>query len=334
MHAPPKSARLLLAALAATVSPILLVGRAAADTETTGFLIINPWLDDSSSGFPLDPPDGVGWTFNAPWEFEDSLIGFLGAALLPTSSNNPVGIHAAQVAAVDLTSQPNVTSLEGYDASSTRLTGLTFERPWRVGHFGAVPQDGDYTLYMEFTMATTSGSYRASTNRLDRPAAFQNTIAQLPFSFTWETEGYLGDPFAAGGVPLDQILDIDYALLVEVISPTSGGTGFFNAEGFNILYEVSSASASAAAGDFNGDGFVDAADYTAWRDNEGAAESSLAVGSTDGSGLVDAADYDLWVVNYGQNASASGVPEPSTLAVIVTACLMVPTTLVRSPRAA
>lgn len=303
--------RFLLTTLVATALTATAIESAVADTQTTGFLIVNPWLDDSSSGFPLDPPDGVGWTFNAPWEFEDSLINFLGAALLPTSSSNPIGVHAAEASTVDLTLQPNVTSLDGYDATTTRLTGLVFERPWRVGHFGTVPQNGEYELFMELTIDTPIGSYRASTNRLDRQTAFQNTIVQLPFTFSWEGGSFIGDPFAGGsGIPLAQITNIDYQLLVEVVSPTTGGTGFFNAEGFNVRYEVSSAATAASPGDFNGDGAIDAADYTVWRDNSGMPETALAPGSGDGSGAVGPGDYTLWTVNYGGAPSAVAVPEP------------------------
>lgn len=71
-------------------------------------------------------------------------------------------------------------------------------------------------------------------------------------------------------------------------------------------------------GDYNGDGAVDAADYTVWRDNLGAPDSVLPPGSTnDGSGVVDNGDYITWRDNYGSSsatgASASNaVPEPST----------------------
>jgi hypothetical protein len=326
MYFLPRSHRLLTAASLAMLSATLVVGRAAAVTETTGFLIVNPWLDDSSSGFPLDPPDGVGWTFNAPWEFEDSLISFGGAAMFPTTSNNPVGTHAAEASAIDLTAATNVTSLDGYNPATTRLTGLTFESPWRVGHFGTVPQTGDYDLLMRLTIDTPGGSYRASSNRLDRTTAFQNTIVQLPFNFAWETTGFLGDPFnGGGGIPLDQIVNVDYQLLVEVIAPTTGGAGFFNAEGFNVRYDVSSASSSALAGDFTGNGLVDAGDYTVWRDNFGMPETALAAGSGNGSGTVDQADYNLWVSHFGPAASistATAVPEPGALTGISIALLV------------
>ncbi len=73
-------------------------------------------------------------------------------------------------------------------------------------------------------------------------------------------------------------------------------------------------------GDFNGDGFVDAADYTLWRDNLGATdESAFAEGTGNGIGGIDADDYLLWRANFGNtNAgsvgdSPSAVPEPATV---------------------
>jgi len=70
-------------------------------------------------------------------------------------------------------------------------------------------------------------------------------------------------------------------------------------------------------GDFNGDGVINAADYSTWRDNLGAPEDGRLNGNGNG-GLVDSTDYDLWKTNFqlGVGTSSSGsaaVPEPSAL---------------------
>jgi hypothetical protein len=49
-------------------------------------------------------------------------------------------------------------------------------------------------------------------------------------------------------------------------------------------------------GDFSGDSFVDAADYTVWRDQS-----------------LSAAEYTTWRTNYGRSSLATAVPEPSVL---------------------
>ena len=51
-------------------------------------------------------------------------------------------------------------------------------------------------------------------------------------------------------------------------------------------------------GDYNGDGSVDASDYTAWRDQLGQQGPSLTADS-DGSGTVDQVDYNTWRSNFG-----------------------------------
>ncbi|MCA9241518.1 MAG: hypothetical protein KDA37_15015 [Planctomycetales bacterium] len=71
-------------------------------------------------------------------------------------------------------------------------------------------------------------------------------------------------------------------------------------------------------GDFNDDGRVDAADYTLWRDNLGAADES-AISNHGNGGGIDQSDYVLWRNNFG--ASSAGVagssflvaPEPASL---------------------
>ncbi|MGI9455960.1 MAG: hypothetical protein ACR2NU_05325, partial [Aeoliella sp.] len=70
--------------------------------------------------------------------------------------------------------------------------------------------------------------------------------------------------------------------------------------------------------DFNGDGVVDAADYTEWRDSLGAEGIGLAADG-DGNGIVDIEDYQIWKANFGTVIGASSaasntnaVPEPST----------------------
>lgn len=75
-------------------------------------------------------------------------------------------------------------------------------------------------------------------------------------------------------------------------------------------------------GDYNLDGFVDAADYTIWRDNLGLSDAALnGNGTGDGSGLVVAGDYGLWVSSYGNTSSSTSsssttVPEPTSLSLL------------------
>jgi serralysin len=92
------------------------------------------------------------------------------------------------------------------------------------------------------------------------------------------------------------------------------------------LYRLDVAVTSLALpGDYTGDGLVDAADYTRWRDTLGSTADLAADG--DGSGAVDPADYGVWAAAYGSNSQGAAhgaatqpfgaVPEPGALGLAV-----------------
>ncbi len=79
---------------------------------------------------------------------------------------------------------------------------------------------------------------------------------------------------------------------------------------------------AAVAGDYNGNGTVDAADYVLWRDtlNQNVTAGTGADG--DASGTVDGADYDFWRARFGNIAgagAAAAVPEPGIFALVFAA---------------
>ncbi len=73
-------------------------------------------------------------------------------------------------------------------------------------------------------------------------------------------------------------------------------------------------------GDYNGNGVVDAADYTVWRDTLGSTTDLRANGDDSGAsvGVIDQADYALWKMHFGNTAGGASVtgvgmavPEPA-----------------------
>jgi hypothetical protein len=85
----------------------------------------------------------------------------------------------------------------------------------------------------------------------------------------------------------------------------------------------------ALPGDYNGDGIVNAADYTIWRATLGSMTDLRANGDNTGgsAGVIDQADYDFWQSHFGNTsagagaASARSVPEPSSIILTAVALL-------------
>jgi hypothetical protein len=97
------------------------------------------------------------------------------------------------------------------------------------------------------------------------------------------------------------------------------GTGFGETE--IDFFEIHVAGKPPNPGDYNGNGVVDAADYTVWRDNVG--ESGPLANEDASPGVIDAADYNVWKNHFGQFSlgAAAGqvtaVPEPTSLRLAV-----------------
>jgi hypothetical protein len=91
----------------------------------------------------------------------------------------------------------------------------------------------------------------------------------------------------------------------------SGNNASWAGTGYYISIPVSSTFAPAIAGDFSGDGVVDAADYVLWRDQLGANYTP--------------ADYEAWRTNFGHSAAigadapSAAVPEPTSIVLVAVA---------------
>jgi hypothetical protein len=114
---------------------------------------------------------------------------------------------------------------------------------------------------------------------------------------------------ASGAFELLVLPDLDAALAWD--------TSLLDAQG---VLSVIAAPSDALAGDYNDDGFVDAADYSIWRDNLGS--NAPLLNETESVGVVDAADFEAWKANFGAVAELgsgglSAVPEPGTLCLLL-----------------
>jgi GH35 family endo-1,4-beta-xylanase len=78
-----------------------------------------------------------------------------------------------------------------------------------------------------------------------------------------------------------------------------------------------------APGDYNADGMVNAADYVIWRKTVGSPSDLRADGN--GDLVIDDEDFDVWRSHFGAiygagAASLAGVPEPTSIALLMVAC--------------
>jgi hypothetical protein len=83
---------------------------------------------------------------------------------------------------------------------------------------------------------------------------------------------------------------------------------------------------SGTPGDYNGNGIVDAADYTVWRDH---LDQTFTLPNRDSAntGPISAADYASWKTNFGNHTGSgsignAAVPEPSAAALALLVCGM------------
>jgi hypothetical protein len=117
-------------------------------------------------------------------------------------------------------------------------------------------------------------------------------------------------------------------------APTIAGDLLFYLKGYGDgqagFYVVDLPSSAMLAGDYNGDGNVDAADYVVWRRHVGAEAGTLS-NDVDG-GVIGAAQYETWRENFGRTAPGAGaagrhdalaVPEPTSavLLALITAAM-------------
>jgi hypothetical protein len=124
----------------------------------------------------------------------------------------------------------------------------------------------------------------------------------------WPTWNPVGGLLTATSSALNEELSVltpDQLVSRLVITKTAGAGA---STGFQVI-EVAT-----LAGDYNGNGIVDAADYTVWRDHLG---QSVTLPNDTTPGSVIQADYDVWKANFGNHSgSGSGasaaVPEPAT----------------------
>jgi GH35 family endo-1,4-beta-xylanase len=198
------------------------------------------------------------------------------------------------------------------DSDATKIMNeslrLTFGNPNSEGFINWYPfQESDEPP----SFAPNGGLYRGSTSDwaamqlTAAGAAWQNLLAQ------WNTQ-LTATADASGAIHFNGYFG-DYEL-------TAAGKSY----DLSLIKGAANFSIGASVGDYNGDGLVNAADYTVWRDTLGSATDLRADGN--GNGIIDAGDCNTWTTHFGQSFSGGGsaaVPEPGALVLAALAIALV-----------
>ena len=215
-------------------------------------------------------------------------------------------------------------------------SGLTtsFTKPAGADHTLPANQDA-LTPNVVLTRDGTAGLFNIAqesaydklnkTSPLDTEwATSLNNPAQTIDATNWPALGFTSWASAYGGptnlatniTTLDAVVHLITDDIYLDLRFTNWGVGFTSGGGFS--YQRAEA-ATVTTGDYNGNGSVDAADYTVWRDTLGQSVTTPGDGA-DGnqSGDVDDGDYTFWKQHFGATvpgaaagATVAAVPEPA-----------------------
>lgn len=144
------------------------------------------------------------------------------------------------------------------------------------------------------------------------------------FAFVWGNHGIINDKVVirpgdsvdtdGDGVGDQEILNVFDLSLTNL--PSAEGDGsllvYIKARLVNGREVVLRNDLVTLTGDYNGDGVVNAADYTVWRDSDGS--ELLLAADGNGDNVIDADDLTVWSNNFGATlpAASSAIPEAAT----------------------
>ncbi len=240
---------------------------------------------------------------------DDSNALFLGSGPHAGASTDTVAYHGV--------GSLNLVSTNDVHVAGNFALGNTFD----MG--GATGIGGTLRLYVE-DFAADGYSHLVIEGDADLSVGGTATIEILGNAMGPLTVGDAIDLITVLGVA-----DFTGATIQTLVATAPGTVLLTDTSGPALTLIVASAIGN-LPGDYNGDGAVDAADYTVWRDNLGGTDESVLFGNGNGDGIIDAADYVRWRTNYGSmltlpapTASLATVPEPGALGLLSVMGLMV-----------
>ena len=276
------------------------------------------WLSSFANGTNVDPsgePSLPGQT-RILYSFENGLQGFF----YPDFDSEPAS------------TLERVTGIGATDGSySLKITKPTEAWTWDVrvemagSQLDAVQQallDEIDNYILEIDVTYVADDLPPGISSLDMHVSFDSNLDPWSQSFPYAAIGSATDQTVTVEIPLGEfeltpgLSDLDFHLGFQGNWPGSASA---------LIYidriALRDTVFDKADGDFNGDGIVDAADFTVWRDTFGSSIDLRA--DADRDGLIGQSDYFIWQDNFGAVAGSTArtVPEPSSFILVLIAAL-------------
>lgn len=259
-------------------------------------LLLEPFIDTRFDGPQLDDVRAIQHFFGDAYEEDNDGLG-----------NGAINL-ASDLGSVSIGS-PIVIG-ESANVRTQRISATETD-------FVSISNDRDIDVY-SFTVSEFS-SFSAELTPLGGTFT-QSSVGGIPTSFN-----------ASARVDLSfSILDSDSTVVANIDSNGLGqaetlesialdpGEYFVRIQGEedNIQLYMLELETTSFPGDYNFDGFVDAADFTVWRDNLNTPVDPFSLADGNGDGFIGQGDYLVWKDNFGVDyrvvdTVASAVPEPA-----------------------
>ncbi|WP_442485640.1 LamG-like jellyroll fold domain-containing protein [Aeoliella sp. SH292] len=290
---------------------------------------LSMWVDDGFQGYQqvgtVDMsaqtaannalrPSAAGWTFGRGWYnggFVDHVDGIMDNIKFSDTALTPAEFVGLDLAANTLTLVVNPDTGEA-SLKNNSSEEISFDY-YRIDS----PTDGALlTANYNGTTGWNSLSDQNTDSIGPNPGQSWDEVSGVTSANLLVEQFLLGDTTLAPGASVSLGAPISTSLLGEDLEFRFSSVG-----GPLMRSLVVFDAGGAVEGDFNGDGVVNLADYTVWRDNLGAVEDDTVLSGNGNGGVVDATDYQLWKTNFGAGgagaivAGAASVPEPATLIV-------------------
>jgi hypothetical protein len=200
-------------------------------------------------------------------------------------------------------------------------------------------KSSDDSLEFDNWVSLSDQTYDAIDGDIDGDAIVGNGIGETWDEAGGSDDGVLSESFLLGSSVFDMNDSVDLGHIFKYLTGDVNSLVFQyrdSVTGSVFTGNIETVTTTALRGDYNGNGIIDAADYTVWRD----ALEGDGVLTNDDDGMADEGDFVYWRAHFGEMSGAgagsassgAAVPEPGSLLLALCGGLMACVIGVRSRR--